>query len=62
MDNYFEFQLLSEFRDQRSEVTGLYTFPNSHSETGNLPEGWESEGQIRNPQFCLMLYALCLAP
>jgi hypothetical protein len=24
---------------------------NPRSETGNPPEGWESEGQIQNPKF-----------
>ena len=55
MDNYVEFQLLSE-------VSGLYSFPNPQSETGNPSQGWESEGQIRNSALCPMLYALCSVP
>ena len=62
MDNYVEFQLLSEVREQTSEVSGLHTSPNSHSETGNPPEGWESEGQIRNSALCSMPYAWRLEP
>ena len=50
MDNYVEFQLLSE-------VSGLYSFPNPQSETGNPSQGWESEGQIRNSALCPMLCA-----
>ena len=26
-------------------------FRDPHSQTGNPPEGWESEGQIRNRQY-----------
>ncbi len=34
-----------------------YVFSNPQSETGNPPEGWESEGQIRNPKLpkCLVV-------
>jgi hypothetical protein len=33
----------------------IFKIRNPQSETGNPPEGWESEGQIRNPQFSSML-------
>ena len=50
----------AEVRDQRSEVGDrMSEFPIADCETGNPPNGWESEGQFRNSKsgFPSMLFA-----